>query len=86
MSLKRVLIVDDAMELGRLYQEALRTVYPGVPVTFVPSAEEARKRAAEAVAKISPSLRELEVAEPRAVIHSRELRMLIEQTRRNLLA
>jgi CheY-like chemotaxis protein len=41
MILKRVLIVDDAMELGRLYQESLRTMYPGVPVTFVPSAEEA---------------------------------------------
>ena len=41
MSLKRVLIVDDAMELGRMYQDALRTTYPGVPVSFVPSAEEA---------------------------------------------
>ena len=41
MSLKRVLIVDDAMDLGRLYQDALRTLYEGVPVTFVPSAEEA---------------------------------------------
>jgi len=52
----------------------------------LPSLEEARQRAAESIARLSPALRELEVAEPRAVIHSRELRMLIEQTRRNLLA
>lgn len=41
MSLKRVLIVDDAMDLGRLFQDAIKTAYPGLPVTFVPSAEEA---------------------------------------------
>jgi nicotinate phosphoribosyltransferase len=49
------------------------------------SLEEARARAAESIAKLSPALRELEVAEPRTVIHSRELRMLMEQTRGNLL-
>jgi nicotinate phosphoribosyltransferase len=52
----------------------------------LPSLEQARQRAAESIAKLSPALRELEVAEPRAVVYSRELRMLIEQTRRNLLA
>ncbi len=52
----------------------------------LPSLEEARKRAADSIAALSPALRQLEVAEPRAVIHSRELRALIEQTRRNLLA
>jgi nicotinate phosphoribosyltransferase len=50
------------------------------------SLEEARKRAADSIAALSPALRELEVAEPRAVIYSRELRALMEQTRRNLLA
>jgi nicotinate phosphoribosyltransferase len=52
----------------------------------LPPLEEARRRAAESIAKLPPALRRLEVAEPRAVLHSRELRMLIEQTRRNLLA
>ncbi|MGD0499777.1 MAG: nicotinate phosphoribosyltransferase [Bryobacteraceae bacterium] len=51
-----------------------------------PSLEEARRRAAESLAELSPALRQLEMAEPRAVIHSRELRALVEQTRRNLLA
>jgi nicotinate phosphoribosyltransferase len=51
----------------------------------LPSLEQARRRAAESIAKLSPALRELEVAEPRPVIYSRELRALIEQTRRNLL-
>jgi nicotinate phosphoribosyltransferase len=50
------------------------------------SLEEARKRAADSIAALTPALRQLEVAEPRAVVHSRELRMLIEQTRRNLLS
>ncbi len=39
--MKRILIVDDAIDLGRLLQDILKTVYPGVPVTVVPSAEEA---------------------------------------------
>jgi CheY-like chemotaxis protein len=39
--MKRVLIVDDAIELGRLLQDILKTVYPDIPVTVVPSAEEA---------------------------------------------
>ena len=39
--MKRILIVDDAIDLGRLLQDVLKTVYPGVPVTVVPSAEEA---------------------------------------------
>jgi nicotinate phosphoribosyltransferase len=52
----------------------------------LPSLEEARRRAAVSIASLSPALRQLEVAEePRAVIYSRELRTLIEQTRRNLL-
>ena len=41
MGTKHVLIVDDAIDLGRLLQEALRTANPGLPVVVVPSAEEA---------------------------------------------
>lgn len=41
MTLKRILIVDDARDVGRMYQQALRTAYPKVAVTYVPSAEEA---------------------------------------------
>ncbi len=52
----------------------------------LPSVEEARRRAAESIARLSPALRQLETSEPRAVVHSRDLRILIEQTRRNLLA
>jgi len=41
MGTKHVLIVDDAIDLGRLLSEALKTANPGLPVTVVPSAEEA---------------------------------------------
>jgi nicotinate phosphoribosyltransferase len=51
----------------------------------LPGIEQARRRAAESVAKLAPPLRELEAAEPWPVIYSRELRELIDQTRRNLL-
>jgi CheY-like chemotaxis protein len=39
--MKRVLIVDDAIELGRVLQDTLKITYPGVAVSIVPSAEEA---------------------------------------------
>lgn len=39
--MKRILIVDDAIEVCRLFQDALRTAYPDIPVTIVPSGEEA---------------------------------------------
>jgi DNA-binding response OmpR family regulator len=41
MASKRILIIDDARDVGRMYQQALRTVYPQVPISYVPSAEEA---------------------------------------------
>jgi nicotinate phosphoribosyltransferase len=50
-----------------------------------PTLEQARARAAETVARLSPALRGLDAAEPWPVIYSRELRALTEQTRRNLL-
>jgi len=51
----------------------------------LPSAEQARARAAAALAKLPESLRQLEVGEPWPVKHSRELSELAERTRRNLL-
>lgn len=51
----------------------------------LPTLEQARLRAAESLAKLPASLRQLETAEPWPVIYSRELRELIERTRRNLL-
>jgi CheY-like chemotaxis protein len=39
--MKRVLIVDDAIDLGRLLQDALKVSRPETPITVVPSAEEA---------------------------------------------
>jgi nicotinate phosphoribosyltransferase len=51
----------------------------------LPTLEQARQRAAESVAKLPAGLRELDETEPWPVIHSRELRELIERTRRNVL-
>jgi len=47
--------------------------------------EEARHRADESVANLAPALRQLEAADPWPVIYSREMRELIERTRRNLI-
>lgn len=41
MGMKRVLIVDDAIDLGRMLQDALKVMHPEIPITVVPSAEEA---------------------------------------------
>ena len=41
MSVKRVLIVDDAFELGRMLRAAVETLGAGLDVKLVPSAEEA---------------------------------------------
>jgi len=51
----------------------------------LPSLEEARRRAADCIAALSPALRQLDQAEPRHVIYSRELRELIDRTRHNLV-
>lgn len=40
MTLKNILIVDDAMDLGRMLQAALETLGSDIRVTLVPSAEE----------------------------------------------
>ncbi len=51
----------------------------------LPTLEQARKRAAESIAKLPEAWRQAETTEPWPVVHSRELRDLIERTRRNLL-
>ena len=51
----------------------------------LPTIEQARQRAAGSIAKLPDSLRQLDQAEPWPVIYSRELRELIERTRRNIL-
>ncbi|HXB68437.1 MAG TPA: nicotinate phosphoribosyltransferase [Candidatus Acidoferrales bacterium] len=50
----------------------------------LPTLEQARRRAAEYIAKLPEPLRQLEIAEPWPVIHSRELRELIGQAGSNL--
>ena len=50
----------------------------------LPTIEQAREHAARSVAKLAPALRQLEVGEPWPVIHSRELRELVDRTRHNL--
>jgi len=51
----------------------------------LPSLEESRRRAAQCIAALPPALRELDQAEPRKVIYSRELRELTDRTRSNLI-
>jgi len=51
----------------------------------LPTLEQARQRAAASLASLPASLRQLDEAEPWPVIHSRELRELIERTRHNIL-
>ena len=57
----------------------------GTLIEPLPTIEQSRKLAAESIAKLPAALRQLEVTEPWPVIYSRELRELIERTRRNLL-
>ncbi len=51
----------------------------------LPTLESARARAAQSLAGLPAALRQLETAEPWPIVYSRELRELIERTRRNLL-
>lgn len=51
----------------------------------LPTLAQARQRAAQSIAKLPPALRQLEVSEPWPIVHSRELRALIDRARSNLL-
>ena len=79
-------VVARSGECGRGEALLRPVILGGKLVEPLPSLEQARQRAAESIAKLTPALRELEVADPWPVIYSRELKALIEQTRRNLLA
>jgi nicotinate phosphoribosyltransferase len=57
----------------------------GKLVEPLPTLEQSRERGAQSIAKLTPALRELDPAEPRNVIYSRELRELTARTRHNLL-
>lgn len=50
----------------------------------LPGPEEVRCRAAEALSRLPRPLRELEQAEPRPIVYSTDLRLLIDRTHRNL--
>jgi nicotinate phosphoribosyltransferase len=72
-------------ECGRGEALLRPTILGGRLIEPLPTLEQARQRAAESIAKLPPALRQLDETEPWPVIHSRELRELIERTRRNLL-
>ncbi|MGO9231967.1 MAG: nicotinate phosphoribosyltransferase [Bryobacteraceae bacterium] len=78
-------VVARSGECGRGEALLRPVILGGRLVEPLPSLEEARRRASESVARLSPALRELEAAEPWPVIYSRELRALTEQTRLNLM-
>ncbi|MBI2680059.1 MAG: nicotinate phosphoribosyltransferase [Candidatus Solibacter usitatus] len=59
-------------------------ILAGELVEPLPTLVDARKRAAECLAKLPPALRSLEVVEPFRVEHSAELIALTEQTSRNM--
>jgi nicotinate phosphoribosyltransferase len=77
-------VVARSGECGRGEALLRPVILGGRLVEPLPTLEQARRRAAESLAKLPAALRQLEPAEPWPVIYSRELRELIEQTRRNL--
>lgn len=72
-------------ECGRGEALLRPVILGGRPIEPLPTLEQARARAAESIAKLPPAWRSLDPAEPWPVIYSRELRELIERTRRNLM-
>ena len=77
-------VVARSGECGRGEALLRPVILAGRLVEPLPTLEQARCRAAESLGKLPAALRHLEAAEPWPVIYSRELRELIEQTRRNL--
>lgn len=72
-------------ECGRGEALLRPVILGGRLVEELPTLKEARERAASSIAKLPEALRGLDAAEPWPVIYSKELRALIEQTRRNLM-
>jgi len=78
-------VVARSGECGRGEALLRPVLLGGQLVEPLPGLEQARERARESVARLSPALRQLETTEPWPVIYSRELRALMEQTRLNLV-
>ncbi len=78
-------VIARSGECGRGEALLQPVVLGGQLVEPLPGVEQARKRAAESLAKLPPALRQLEAGEPWPVIYSRELRELFDRTRNNLL-
>jgi nicotinate phosphoribosyltransferase len=77
-------VVARSGECGRGEALLRPVILGGELIEPLPTLDEARCRAAESLRKLPAALRSLDAAEPWPVIYSRELRALIEQTRRNL--
>jgi nicotinate phosphoribosyltransferase len=77
-------VVARSGECGRGEALLRPVILAGRLVEPLPTLEAARRRAVESLHNLPAALRQLETAEPWPVIYSRELRELIEQTRRNL--
>jgi len=77
-------VVARSGECGRGEALLRPVMLGGQLIEPLPTLEQARERAAQSLATLPPSLRELETAEPWPVILSRELKALIERTRTNL--
>ena len=78
-------VVARSGECGRGEALLRPVILGGRLVEPLPALEQARERARESVARLSPALRQLETTDPWPVIYSRELRALMEQTRANLM-
>jgi nicotinate phosphoribosyltransferase len=78
-------VVARAGECGQGEALLRPVILGGQLIEPLPTAGQARERAAAALASLPESLRQLEVGEPWPVTQSRELRELAERTRRNLL-
>jgi nicotinate phosphoribosyltransferase len=78
-------VIARSGECGRGEALLRPVILGGRLIEPLPTLDQARARAAESLAKLPARLRQLEVTEPWPVIYSRELRELIERTRRNLL-
>ncbi|HEY2015122.1 MAG TPA: nicotinate phosphoribosyltransferase [Bryobacteraceae bacterium] len=78
-------VIARSGECGRGEALLKPVILGGRLVEPLPTMTQARERAAQYVGKLPPALRELEPGEPWPVIHSRELRELIDRTRHNLV-
>jgi nicotinate phosphoribosyltransferase len=78
-------VIARSGECGRGDALLKPVILGGHLVEPLPDIAQARQHAAESIAKLAPALRQLEVGEAWPVIYSRELRELVDRTRRNLV-